>query len=104
LKCSDYYAFNDVLLDLKLSPDALQVPVPRYLVEERSAEIETRRKLLVHLLIQESTEAKDFAFGRSNPYSQEITIAEAILIVQRNERGRQGKLRAKYMSDIKYTC
>jgi hypothetical protein len=32
----DAVALDDVLLDLKLSPEVLEVPVPRYFVEDRA--------------------------------------------------------------------
>jgi hypothetical protein len=32
----DYVHLDDLLVDLKLTPDALEVPVPRYFVEDRA--------------------------------------------------------------------
>jgi hypothetical protein len=45
--------------------------------------------------------AKDFSFGCPNLLFPELTLAESIKIIQTAERARQGKLRAKYMSDIR---
>ncbi|KAI8929927.1 hypothetical protein BC831DRAFT_441619 [Entophlyctis helioformis] len=95
LECSDFHNFNDILLDLKLTPDHLRLPIPRFYVEERQTEIQSRKELLDKL------SAKEFGFGDIVSAFPEMTVAEAVRIIQTNERGRQGKLRAKYMRDIK---
>ena len=45
--------------------------------------------------------AKVFVYGENVPAFVDFTKEEAIRILQINERGRQGKMRAKYMKDIK---
>ncbi|KAL2917952.1 COPII coat Sec23p-Sfb3p heterodimer component [Polyrhizophydium stewartii] len=95
LEFSDFQNFNDILLDLKLTPDQLRLPVPRFFVEERQNEIQTRNELL------EKLSAKEFGFGDVVQMFPEMSVAEAVKIIQIHERGRQGKLRAKYMRDIK---
>jgi hypothetical protein len=82
-------------LDLQLTPDALRVPIPRHIAEEQKTEWVKRRELL------ESFHAKDFSFGSSNSLFPEMTIQDAIRMIQRNERGRQGNVRAKYMREIR---
>jgi hypothetical protein len=95
LECSDYFYFNDILLDLSLTPDRLKIPIPRHLFEERKETIKQQRELL------ESFQAKDFLFGSQYSHFQELSIADAVKMLQRNERGRQGNQRAKYMREIK---
>ncbi|KAJ3302620.1 Dynein regulatory complex protein 11 [Kappamyces sp. JEL0829] len=95
LECSDYLNFNDILQDLNLSPDALRVPIPRHLLEERAADVEARKNLLGAM------NAKDFSFGATNSLFPDFSLDAAIKIIQNNERGRQGKLRAKYMRDLR---
>ncbi|KAI8469151.1 MAG: hypothetical protein J3K34DRAFT_514240 [Monoraphidium minutum] len=46
----DFVSLDDVLVDLKLPPGALEVPVPRYFVEDRVQELEDRDKFLGALL------------------------------------------------------
>ena len=41
---------DDILVDLKLTPAALEVPLPRYFVEDRRPELEQRAKFLDALL------------------------------------------------------
>eukprot|EP00842_Homolaphlyctis_polyrhiza_P001543 jgi/Hompol1/238/HPOL_000387-RA len=95
LECTDFHNYNDILLDLKLTPDQLRLPIPRFSVEERREEVESRIELLDKL------NAKEFGFGDMVPMFPEMSQSDAIRIIQCNERGRQGKLRAKYMRDIK---
>ncbi|KAH6596541.1 hypothetical protein BASA61_003469 [Batrachochytrium salamandrivorans] len=95
LECSDFHNFNDILLDLKLTPDHLRLSVPKYIVEERYDEIKSRIQLLDKL------GAKPFGFGDIVQNFPEMSTLEAIRTIQKHERGRQGKRRAKFMQDIK---
>ncbi|KND02216.1 uncharacterized protein SPPG_02701 [Spizellomyces punctatus DAOM BR117] len=95
LELTDFFNFGDILLDLKLTPDDLRIPVPRCFVEERGTDIEQHKTLL------DGLGAKEFGFGEAVPPFPPLKISEAIRIIQINERGRQGRLRAKYMRDIK---
>lgn len=38
---------DDVLTELQITPDVLEIPCPRFFLEERSKELEQREKLLV---------------------------------------------------------
>ena len=40
-------------------------------------------------------------FGDKQVIFPEMSIEEAVKVLQINERGRQGRLRAKYMADIR---
>ncbi|XP_010793269.1 IQ and AAA domain-containing protein 1 [Notothenia coriiceps] len=87
---SEYHYMDDVLHDLKLTPEDLEIPIPRYFLRERNKELQERKKMLTEILklvgVTESPEplmAKDM--------SQE----KAIKIIQVAERARQGRLRAK---------
>lgn len=95
LECSDYLNYNDILLDLGFTPEALKIPVPRHLAEERFDHMHLQRELL------EQFGAKDFSFGSPSLLSTELSLTEAIKIIQNSERGRQGKFRAKCMAGIK---
>lgn len=90
----DFHNFTDILFDLKLSPDDLKVPIPKFFTEDRTDELETRRTLL------DSLNAKPFSLERP-PLFNEIKLFDAIKMIQVSERGRQGQLRAKYMKDIR---
>ncbi|KAJ3140041.1 Dynein regulatory complex protein 11 [Physocladia obscura] len=91
----DISNYSEILLDLKLIPEDLAVPIPRFILEEREKEL-SDRKLLLDML-----GARDVSLGDTVPVFPEITVTDAIKMIQINERGRQGRLRAKYMRDIK---
>ncbi|KAJ3192126.1 Dynein regulatory complex protein 11 [Irineochytrium annulatum] len=93
---SDFFNFTDILLDLKLTPDDLNVPIPRFILEEREKDLENRKLLL------DTLGAKELQFGDQVPIFPEIKVADAVRMIQIAERARQGRLRAKYMREIKY--
>lgn len=103
---ADFHNFTDILFDLKLSPDDLKIPIPRFFTEDRLEEIETRRTLMVFnvfftlSLQQNSLNAHNFSLERP-PLFSEIKLFDAIKMIQICERGRQGQLRAKYMREIR---
>ena len=44
---TDYVCLDDIIVDLKLTPDALEMRVPRYFRDDRDAEIKKREELMV---------------------------------------------------------
>jgi hypothetical protein len=44
---TNYISLNEVMAELHITPDALEIPCPRFFLEERSKELEQREKLLV---------------------------------------------------------
>eukprot|EP01006_Ploeotia_vitrea_P042685 TRINITY_DN66651_c5_g1_i1.p1 TRINITY_DN66651_c5_g1~~TRINITY_DN66651_c5_g1_i1.p1 ORF type:complete len:928 (-),score=183.27 TRINITY_DN66651_c5_g1_i1:1437-4001(-) len=99
--CGEYVNFDDVLVDLKLTPDVLEIPIPKYFLEERQQELEERNKLLDALIKQYGQpQVRDETAQETEPLPQ-LTPDQAIQIVQCNERGRQGRQRAKFMKEIR---
>lgn len=92
----EYINLDDILVDLKLSPKSLEIPIPKYFKEDLSRQLEQRDKLVSGYM--RLVRGADDLFLPDNFQSamplEEMTIEKAIEIVQRNERGRQGKERA----------
>ena len=82
------------MLDLKLTPTDLDVPVPKFIVEENSTRAQERDKILAAL----NARILDF---KKDHKEEEVSLAEAILCIQTNERGRQGCLRARFIREIR---
>eukprot|EP01062_Namystynia_karyoxenos_P063036 TRINITY_DN55868_c0_g1_i1.p1 TRINITY_DN55868_c0_g1~~TRINITY_DN55868_c0_g1_i1.p1 ORF type:complete len:1031 (+),score=455.52 TRINITY_DN55868_c0_g1_i1:94-3093(+) len=106
--CGDFINFDDVLVDLKLTPDSLEIPIPRYFTEERQKEIEDREKMFAKLRTSCCGHPGGKAdvppsWARLEEDQKPLTDVDAITILQCNERGRQGRLRAKFMREIKET-
>eukprot|EP01062_Namystynia_karyoxenos_P056004 TRINITY_DN46982_c0_g1_i1.p1 TRINITY_DN46982_c0_g1~~TRINITY_DN46982_c0_g1_i1.p1 ORF type:complete len:955 (+),score=437.24 TRINITY_DN46982_c0_g1_i1:92-2956(+) len=100
--CGDFASCDDVLVDLKVTPDTLEVPIPKYFVEERKRELDDRRKLY-DTWQQSYPQSQQQVLDKKAPEDDlpQMDIQEAIRVLQCNERGRQGRLRAKFMREIR---
>jgi len=47
LENTDFFVLSDILLDLKLVPEDLIIPVPKFFVEEREKQIDINKSVLV---------------------------------------------------------
>jgi len=89
---------DEVLVDLKLSPSVLEVPVPAFFIEDQAAALKEREALLQMLLAQAGLDKEKKGTG---PREDTMTLESSIRVLQLNERGRQGRQRAKFMKDIR---
>ena len=96
--CGDYLNYDDVLVDLKLVPEVLEIPIPHYFTEERRRELDDRKKLFETWAQTDPNppETKD-----PTEEAPPMDLSQAITVLQCNERGRQGRLRAKFMKEIR---
>ncbi|XP_053464724.1 IQ and AAA domain-containing protein 1-like [Nycticebus coucang] len=91
---SENHCLDRVLQDLKLTPVDLEVPIPKYFLLEQSSAIRERRLMLAEIL------------SRMEPVSPHESFpgmhrTEAIILLQKAERARQGRLRATFMREIR---
>lgn len=110
--CGEYVNLNEALVDLKLTPGSLEIPVPKYFVEDRLEEIAERRNYIKALIAHyRSTEADapvtlgaaaEATANGSAAASNLIpmSVEQAVMVLQTNERGRQGRQRAKFHKTI----
>ena len=99
--CSDYLNLDELLLDLKLSPDALELPVPRYFKEKsRDDDEENQKRDMLEKNFEEHgvPPAPDDDGGSLIP---KMTKEQAVRLIQKNERGRQGANRAGLMRELR---
>ena len=99
-----YIPLDDVLLKLGMPPDGLDVPIPAFVRGERNDQIQQCMRLIKGYMYMELNHAyvpleNDDGEGGRLPYNPEETsyamsATEAIAIIMRNERGRQGLSRA----------
>ncbi|KAF6264066.1 hypothetical protein COO60DRAFT_270081 [Scenedesmus sp. NREL 46B-D3] len=117
----DFVQLDDLLVDLKLTPDVLEMPVPRYFIEDRAKELNDRDKFLQVLLEKyqqaNQQEAADAAAGigsRSSGSSSKqgssagavgggppLLPEEAVAVIIRNERGRRARERTRLVAAAK---
>jgi hypothetical protein len=92
----EYVHLDDILVDLKLSPEMLEIPVPRYFKEDIKRQIEQRDRILHgYMRLKHNTDKMYITDNFDSAVVVEnMTLERAIEIIQRNERGRQGSERA----------
>ena len=100
LKEVNFVNLDDVLVDLKLTPDVLEVPVPKFFLEDQAHLLTEREKYLEVLLKEAGIQPKPPP-GAAGGFDT-MTLESAIRVVQLNERGRQGRARAKFMKEIRW--
>ncbi|KAM9849670.1 dynein regulatory complex protein 11-like [Aulostomus maculatus] len=89
IQFSEYSYMEDVLNDLKLTPLDLEIPIPHYFLSECSEEIRVRKKMLSNIFNKvKVTESPEPAMAK------EMSLEEAVKIIQVAVRARQGRLRA----------
>lgn len=110
--CGEYVNLNEALVDLKLTPEALEIPIPSYFIEDRSSEITERRRYIQTLINHYRTteadapvtvalaSAETATAGVMSANDFPMSVEQAVLVLQTNERGRQGRQRAKFHRTI----
>ncbi|XP_055137467.1 IQ and AAA domain-containing protein 1-like [Symphalangus syndactylus] len=89
------HCLDRVLQDLKLTPADLEVPIPKYFLLEQSTTVRERGLILAEILSRlEPVSSSQKCFTGMHQ-------TEAIILVQKAERARQGRLRATFMREIR---
>ena len=92
----EYVHLDDILVDLKLSPDMLEIVIPKYFKEDIKRQLDQRDRIIAGYTKLKHNVDKMMI---PDPYdsavvAETMTLDRAIEIIQRNERGRQGYERA----------
>uniref|UniRef100_A0A9J7Z317 IQ motif containing with AAA domain 1 n=1 Tax=Cyprinus carpio carpio TaxID=630221 RepID=A0A9J7Z317_CYPCA len=95
LEYSEFHYFDDILQDFKMTPEDLEVPIPRYFVREKMRALKEREKMLAHIL------AKGGCQEHKTVPVQFMSVERAVWLLQVSERARQGRLRAHFMKTIR---
>jgi hypothetical protein len=83
-----YIFFDDFLIDMKLEPEALNLPIPKYYLED-TEEIKIRNVTLNQRLIEKNGNALPEQDITKSFFNFEFNLEEAIKILQNFEVGRQ---------------
>ncbi|MCJ8734625.1 hypothetical protein PDJAM_G00237410 [Pangasius djambal] len=92
---SEYHYMDDVIQDLKLMPEDLEIPIPKYFLSERRKVLQERAAVLSSILEQNGMVEKPKATA-----ARVLSLEEAIRVIQVSERARQGRLRSNIMREI----
>ncbi|XP_045146082.1 IQ and AAA domain-containing protein 1-like [Echinops telfairi] len=90
----EYRCLDDLLPELKLTPEDLEVPIPKYFLLEQASVLKDRSLLLAEILSKMEPGAPEKSFSGMHQ-------VEAICLLQKAERARQGRLRARFMREIR---
>ncbi|XP_032609504.1 dynein regulatory complex protein 11 isoform X3 [Hylobates moloch] len=95
LELTEFHYFDDILQDLKLAPQQLDIPIPKYFLKEKLEVIKGREKILAQILADSGIDTSDMKYPVKG-----IPFDEAVKLIQVAERARQGRLRALFMKQI----
>ncbi|XP_027714098.1 dynein regulatory complex protein 11 [Vombatus ursinus] len=95
LEFSEFHYFDDILQDLKLSPEQLDIPIPKYFLKEKMEVLREREKILARILANAGLETLNLKLPL-----KVMSLEEAVKLIQISERARQGRLRAVFMKQI----
>uniref|UniRef100_A0A3Q3L367 Dynein regulatory complex protein 11-like n=1 Tax=Mastacembelus armatus TaxID=205130 RepID=A0A3Q3L367_9TELE len=84
---SEFHYFDDLLLDLKMTPKDLEIPIPRYFLRDK-------------MQLQRNRQMIDSALLKQRANQTVMSLEEAIQLLQMSERARQGRIRAQFMKEL----
>ncbi|KAF6114245.1 IQ motif containing with AAA domain 1 [Phyllostomus discolor] len=94
LELAEFHYFDNILQDLKLTPQQLDIPIPKYFLKEKVEVIKEREKILAQILADSGV-----GLPMKSP-SRTMPLEDAVKAIQTAERARQGRLRALFMKHI----
>ncbi|CAD8093406.1 unnamed protein product [Paramecium sonneborni] len=87
---SDMVNLDELITDLKLTPDYLEVPIPRYFKKETDKERLDERNFIIDKTLQDMDLGQPEETVIEEQYFLDTKEENILEIIQRNERGRQG--------------
>ncbi|XP_023246721.1 IQ and AAA domain-containing protein 1 [Copidosoma floridanum] len=93
LDYSEHNYCHDALLRYRLTPDEVELRVPRYFRRERQKEIEARKRFAEETL-------RSIGKLEEKSESRRMSELEAVRLIQAHERARQGRVRFQFMKEI----
>ena len=98
MDCSEYHYFDDLLVDMKMTPDDINIPIPPYFLQREA--LVKRMEMLKAMMQKFNIKSQHDLLATTN-FEKPISMSEAIQIIQTHERARQGNLRSKFMDHIR---
>ncbi|XP_076056160.1 IQ and AAA domain-containing protein 1-like [Oratosquilla oratoria] len=94
LDLSDIQHCDDIMWERNLTPADLEVPIPAYIRRERQGLLKERDDFIDDCL------KRTGFYGTQTEDLPSLTVSEAIVILQRHERARQGRVKVEYRRDL----
>ncbi|KAK7889480.1 hypothetical protein WMY93_025040 [Mugilogobius chulae] len=93
---SEYHYMDDVLHDLKLTPEDLEIPIPQHFIGEWGKDVRERKEMVSKIL-----QTIKISECPQLDMVKEMSHEDAVKLIQVVERARQGRLRAKLNQESK---
>ncbi|XP_061935622.1 dynein regulatory complex protein 11 isoform X1 [Apis cerana] len=90
---SEYNYFDDILIKLNVTPQEIEIQIPRYFKRDRLQEIKEKRNYIENTL-------KNMGILDKTIIPKKMTELEAIKLIQAHERARQDRLKFQFMKEI----
>ncbi|NXE68079.1 DRC11 protein, partial [Calcarius ornatus] len=90
-KC-ECHSMADILTELQCVPEDIEIPIPKYFIQENLGILQYREKYLHEILLNAGLLRQEAVTA--------MTLAEGIRVIQVAERARQGRARAAFMRRI----
>lgn len=102
----EYVNLDAILVDLKLPPETLEIPVPRSFLDDQADELLRRERLVKgYMKLKHGVDAIYLdeldALKQQLAAPAQLSLDEAIAVIQRNERGRQGRQRGVLVRELR---
>ncbi|XP_032609521.1 dynein regulatory complex protein 11 isoform X7 [Hylobates moloch] len=80
LELTEFHYFDDILQDLKLAPQQLDIPIPKYFLKEKLEVIKGREKILAQILADSGIDTSDMVWRRFHQYKETEKLREEEMI------------------------
>ena len=94
---SDFHYLDDLLSDMKMTPQDVEIPIPRYFLQRQAL---VQRMQLLKSMMDKFNLHDTSEFYQQPSFENSISVDEAIALIQQHERARQGRLRAKLVERL----
>ncbi|XP_047360518.1 dynein regulatory complex protein 11 [Vespa velutina] len=91
---SEHSYYDDILIKYGVTPEDVEIRIPRYFTRERRKEIDDRREFIENTL-------RNLGFLDEIIVSKTMSELEAVKLIQAHERARQGRVRFQFMKEIR---
>lgn len=94
LNYNEFTYLDSAIAQMRLLPQDIELTIPSHYRKERCKTIEWQNNFIDEVL-------KKTGFYEEEKVEADMPIRQAILLIQRHERARQGRMRAQFMKEVR---
>lgn len=88
---SDFHYFDDIIADLKLTPNDIELPIPKYYTMERAKQLKEREKFFAQILARIGFKEHEVPFVNSKQYKCSSFSRLIVCIILHYRQRRRSK-------------